>query len=72
MFTRENAVLAIGLVVLIIGAATGSAYVMLGLAAVGLVLATLIYRPHRRESLRQFVVTAVAAVIATGIVWSIS
>ena len=72
MSTRENAVLAIGVIVLIIGAATGSAYMMLGLAAVGIVLAALIYRPHRRESLRLVAVSAVAAAIATGIAWSMS
>ena len=38
----------------------------------GIVLAALIYRPHRRESLRLVAVSAVAAAIATGIAWSMS
>ena len=74
MFTYKDGILtAIGVLVLMIGTATGSAFAMLGMAAAGLVLAAILYRGSYKDRGRLVVLAAAAAVVAfaTGIVLSV-
>jgi len=71
MFTRNDGIIiAIAVTVLTIGTATGSAYVMLGLAVAGLVLAAVIYRGSSKGRGTLIVSTAAATAFAFGIAWS--
>jgi hypothetical protein len=72
MFTRDDSlVAAISVIVLVIGAATGNAFVMFGLAAVALVLSALIYRWHRSGTVRSVVIIAFVASMVAGFVLSL-
>jgi hypothetical protein len=72
MFTRKgDIVTAIAVLVLVIGTATGNAYVMLGLSAAGLVVSAALYRGYSKP-LASLVVLAVAgAAFAAGFVMSV-
>ena len=74
MFTHKDGIVtAIGVLVLVIGTATGSAYVMLGMAVAGLVLSAILYRGNfkHRAGLVVLAATAAAVAFATGIVLSV-
>jgi hypothetical protein len=67
MFTdKEGIVTAIGVLILVIGAATGNAYAMLAMAAAGLVLCAILYRGSYKggTGLVLLAATATAAVVA--------
>jgi hypothetical protein len=62
---RDDLVGAIAVIVLLIGTATGSAYVMLGMAVTALILLSLFYRQHIRTGaiLAAFMAAITAAII---------
>ena len=63
---RDDAVGAIAVIVLLIGTATGSAYVMLGMSVTALILLAVFYRQHLGTGaiLAAFVAAVTAAIIA--------
>src|SRR4029450_8230869 len=72
MFTRKDGILtAIGVMVLLIGTATGSAYAMLGMAVAGLALSLfLIYRWNLKGNTSLIVLTVAVTAMAIGIALS--
>jgi hypothetical protein len=67
MLTRKDGiVIAIAIVVLVIGTATGSAYAMLGMAVAGLIVSAILYRGtfQHREGLIVLTATAVVTAVA--------
>jgi hypothetical protein len=68
MFTRENWILWIAVIVFVIGSLSGSAYVMLGMAAAGLALSALIYPWHHNAKTSLLVLTASVAAAVTAMV----
>jgi hypothetical protein len=72
MITRnEGLPIAIAVIVLVIGAATGSAYVMLGLAVAGLVLSMALYRGRWTHLASVVVLAAAGAAFAAGFLMSV-
>ncbi len=63
---RDDLVGAVAVIVLLIGTATGSAYVMLGMSVTALILLAVFYRKHMGTGaiLAAFVAAVTAAIIA--------
>jgi hypothetical protein len=69
MFTRNDGILiAIAVIVLVIGTAIGSAYVMLGMAVTGLVISAVLYRANFKQRGSVIVLTATVVALAAGII----
>ncbi len=65
MFSNKDGIpIAIAILVLVIGTATGNAYAMLGMAVAGLVLCTILYRWNSKDRAGLVVITATAAAVA--------
>jgi|GEM_PF-3892996 len=68
---KEEIVTAIGVLVLVIGAASGSAYVMLGMATAGLVLSAALYWGNTTYRTGLVVLTAAIISFVAGVALSV-